>query len=34
VLAHYAARGLLHRIDGTQSVEQVQQQIISTLNHQ
>ena len=32
VVAHYAARGLLHRIDGTQSVDQVQQQVISTLN--
>lgn len=31
VLAHYAARGLLRRIDGTQSVEQVQQQIITAL---
>ena len=29
VLDHYAARGLLHRIDGTQSVDQVQQQIIN-----
>jgi adenylate kinase len=28
VLEHYAARGLVHRIDGTQSVDQVQQQII------
>jgi len=31
VLEHYAARGLLHRIDGTQSVDQVQQQIIQAL---
>jgi adenylate kinase len=31
VLHHYAARGLLYRIDGTQSVDQVQQQIIQAL---
>jgi adenylate kinase len=29
VLDHYAARGLLHRIDGTQSVDQVHEQIIN-----
>jgi len=31
VLAHYAARGVLHRIDGTQPVEGVQRQIMQTL---
>jgi adenylate kinase len=31
VLDHYAAAGLLRRIDGTQSVEQVHQQIMQTL---
>jgi adenylate kinase len=32
VLDHYAARGLLHRIDGTQSVEQVHAQIRQALS--
>jgi adenylate kinase len=31
VLDHYAARGLVHRIDGTQSVDQVYQQISQAL---
>jgi adenylate kinase len=31
VLDHYDARGLLHRIDGTQSVEQVHRQILEAL---
>jgi adenylate kinase len=31
VLDHYAERGLLHRIDGTQSVEQVHEQILQAL---
>lgn len=31
VLEHYAAQGRLHRIDGTQSVEEVQQQIMAAL---
>lgn len=31
VLDHYAAQGRLHRIDGTQSVEQVNQQIVAAL---
>jgi adenylate kinase len=32
VLAHYAARGLLHRIDGTQRIERVHQQIMQVLD--
>jgi adenylate kinase len=31
VLGHYAAQGVLHRIDGTQSVDEVQQQITQAL---
>ena len=33
VLDHYAAQGRLHRIDGTQSVEQVHQQIVGSARH-
>lgn len=31
LLEHYAARGLLHRIDGTQSIDQVHRQILEVL---
>ena len=31
VLEHYAARGLVHRIDGTQPVDQVHAQILKAL---
>jgi adenylate kinase family enzyme len=34
VVSYYEARGLLHRIDGSQSVDRVQQQIVEALRPQ